>query len=448
MIQFMYYRIAKYNALIFLLLLTVFVSGCFRAQISEQKSAERLYNKASDAQEWEEFDVATTEFQEFVTKYPEHDRADNAQLQIGNNYRDEGKYEKAIDAYEMVDESGDVIDIANFEIGNAYFALDNFDKAREAYKEIINKYPYLNSEIAKKVQKRLDAVKEVELAKEVLKNGDVEQKDNARYQIAIICFDAFGNYRKALEEFEKVYIDYPESELADDAMWMKGECHWELAKSEKRYHYIKQSREQKAYVRLQQIVDYYPQLSELERWYSEGQPHWPAGHQGDRYEKSFAEVRRLLNRYPELKEKDYKDFIDENYSKAIETWNDLLDKYPNTDSASEASKKIAERLVELGKTYQTVELESFAGNILRESLRIHPTPEAHIRLAYHYAEISPYLRWSVIRNYVFKHLKKAEEMVPPDSDLATQIRDLKKLMNYRIRVEALEANYFKNQNRR
>lgn len=439
----MRYNIVKISAIICGILLTIFVSGCFRAQISEQESAEKLYNKAVDARDWEEFSTATTEFQEFVTKYPEHDSADNAQLQIGNNCRDEGKYEEAIDAYKLVDKSGDVIDLANFEIGNAYFALDNFDKAREAYKKIINKYPYLNNETAEKAQNRLDAIKETELAKEVLKNGDTEQKDNARYQIANICFSTFENHRKAMEEFEKVYVDYPESELADDAMWLKGRCYWELARSEKRYHYIKRTREQKAYERLQQIVDYYPQLNKLERWYSEGQPHWPAGHRGDRYEKSFAEVRRLLQRYPELKDKEFTDFIDINYANAIETWYNLLEKYPNTDAASRAPKKMAEKLVELGKTYQTVGLESFAGKILRKSLEVYPTPEAHIRLAYHYAEISPYLRWSVIRNYVFEHLKKAAEMVPPDSDLATDIRDLKKLMNYRIRVEALEAAYFK-----
>ena len=439
----MRYNTERLSIIICVIWLTISVSGCFKAQIAERERTESLYNKAVDSRDWEKFDLATTEFQEFVTKYPEHESADNAQLQIGNNSRDGGKYEEAIAAYKLVNESGDVVDYANFEIGDAYFALDNLDKAREAYKEIINKYPYLNNETAKKSQNRLDAIREAELAKEVLKDGDLEQKDNARYQIANILFSHFENYRKAMEEFEKVYVDYPESELADDAMWMEGRCYWELAKSEKRFHYIKQTREQRAYIRLQQIVDYYPQLGELEHWYSEGQPHWPAGQPGDRYEKCFAEVRRLLQIYPELKEKDFTDFIDENYANAVETWYNLLEKYPNTDAASYAPKNIAEKLVELGTAYQTVGLESFAGKILRESLEIHPTPEAHIRLAYHYAEISPYLRWSVIRNYTFKHLKRAEELVPPDSDLATKIRDLKKLMNYRIRVEALEANYFK-----
>jgi len=424
--------------------LAIFVAGCLNPQIAEQERAERLYNKAVDLRGWEEFDLATTEFKEFVTKYPEHESADNAQLQIGNNYRDEGQYEDAIDAYGLVSESGDVIDWANLEIGDAYFALNNIDMASEVYESCINKYPYLNSAIAEKAQIRLDAIRKFELAKEVLKSDEVERKDNARYQIATLYFDPFGNYRMALSEFGKVYTDYPDSELADNAMWMKGRCYWELAKSKNRYHFIKQSSEQKAYVRLQQLIDNYPQLGELDRWYSEGQPHWPAGHRGDRYEKCFAEARRLLQRYPKLKEKNLTDFIDENYANAIGTWYNLLARYPNTDSATRAPKLIAEKLVELGKAYQNVGLESFAGDILRESLEIYPTAEAHIRLAYYYAEISPYTRWSVVRNYIFKHLKKAEEMVSPNSDLATEIRDLKKLMNYRIRVEALEANQFKN----
>jgi len=437
------FKLVKKSIIIYIISIILFISGCFKAHINEQERADLLYNKAEDLRNWEEFDLATTEFKEFVAKYPEHNSADNAQLQIGNNYRDEGKYEEAIAAYKLVDESGDVIDHAKIEIGDAYFALYKIDEAKEVYEEIINKYPYFNNEIAKKSQIRLDAIKEFELAKEVLKNGDVNQKDNSRYHIAKIYFESFENYRKALDEFEKVYNDYPESELADDSMLMQGKCYWEIAKSKSRYHFIKQTREQRAYIRLQEIIDNYPQLDELEHWDYDGNPHWPAGHLGDRYEKSFAEARRLLQRYPKLKEKSFKDFIDENYSNAIEIWLNLLETYPNTDAASRTPEIIARKLVELGKAYQNVGLESFAGTILRESLAIYPTPEAHISLAYHYAEISPYTRWSVVRNYIFKHLKKAEEMVSPDTALATEIRVLKKIMNYRIRVEALEANYFK-----
>ena len=64
----------------------------------------------------------------------------------------------------------------------------------------------------------------------------------------------------------------------------------------------------------------------------------------------YAEVRRMLNRYPDLKKRKWTDFVSGHYRQALSTWEALLLKYPNTDVAAAAAQKIARRLLQLGHT--------------------------------------------------------------------------------------------------
>jgi len=289
----------------------------------------------------------------------------------------------------------------------------------------------------------LEAIEMLENAEEDLKTLNKDVADNAQFRIANLYFNVFGDYDKAIKEFGKVLTDYPDSELADNAMWMIGESYWEKgAMSLPPKIEPQEYKKQQAFARLHHIIDRYPQFAEMDRYDTDKRPPWPAGKRGDRYEMYFAEVRRLLSRHPQLKDWRFEDFVNLDYAQSLDTWNNLILKYPNTDAAELASENIAQKLAELGKIYYNIGMADFAGVLFKESLITYPSPVAHIYMAYYYADVRAYTKWTYYRTRAFLHLKEAEKLVKPDDDLALDLKKLKTWLNYRLRVESLEAQYY------
>jgi len=446
-----------------IILISICWSGCLpKAPISEQEKADMLYTKAATLQEDEEYAQAMEEFKAYVAKYPKSNDADNAQLEVGNGYRiqseleiDPDKKEKlleqAILAYQAaVDSGGDIVDLAVLKIGDCYFVKGEDDEAIATYKKLVDKYPYLSVLEASEAVNRIEAIDMLEGAEEDLNTLDRDVMDNAQFCIANLYLNVFGDYDRAIKEFGKVVTDYPESELADNAMWMIGECYWEKgAMSLPPEIEPKKYQQQRAFARLQHVIDRYPQFAEMNRYDTDGYPHWPAGQRGDRYEMYFTEVRRLLSKYPRLKDWRFEDFIPLDYAKSLDTWNNLILKYPNTDAVANAPENIAQKLAELGKIYYNIGMaEDFASVLFKESLLSYPTPEAHIYMAYYYADVRAYTKWTYYRTRAFLHIKEAEKLVKPDSDLALDLKNLKTWLNYRLRVESLEAKYYNLKTRR
>ena len=438
------------------ILMSIFCLGCLpKAPIGEQEKADMLYTKAATLQEDEEYARAMEEFKAYVAKYPKSDDADNAQLEVGNGYRiqselaaDPEEKEKLLDqailAYKAaVGSGGDIVDLALIKIGDAYFAKGERKEAIVTYKNLVDKYPYLSVLEASEAANRLEAIELLEDAEEDLKTLNKEVADNAQFRIANLYFNVFGDYDKAIKEFEKVLTDYPDSELADNAMWMIGECYWEKGGMNLPPKIApKKSQQQEAFARLHHITDRYPQFSEMDRYEADKRPPWPAGQRGDRYEMYFAEVRRLLSRYPQLKDWRFEDFIPSDYAQALNTWNNLVLKYPNTDAAAVAPENIAQKLAELGKIYYNIGMADFASVLFKEALITYPNPATHIYMAYYYADVCAYTKWTYYRTRAFLHLKEAEKLVKPNSDLALDLKKLKTWLNYRLRVESLEAQYY------
>lgn len=424
---------------IILMVFVIFaVAGCAaKGPLTEQEKADEIFSRAVELQGIESHEQAADEFKKFVGKYPNSNDADNAQLGIGDSYRLQGKYEAAIEAYSLVDSNGDVGDVAQLRTGDSYMALGNREEAYNTYQKLVHKYPYLNNEVSKAADERIGALERIKKNTEIIKNGSESQRDNAQYDIGEVYFSVFQDYDSAAREFKKVEDNFPNSELVDDAVWMIGECHWVIA--EKSPIAMRGAHlELEAFVRLQHIVDIYPQLNELERFDTDGYPHWPAGKRGDRYELYFAEVRRLLNKFPELKLKKYRDFLPEPYQQALEIWNDLIYKYQNSNAAAQAPQRIAKKLSELGRFHYNISMEDFASIILKKSLEYWPTAEANLLLAYYYADVRVYTRWTSYRTRSFEHLAAAEKLADPHSSLATEIKQAKIWLNYRLRIEALE----------
>ena len=432
----------------FMLIVLIFnFLGCLSRQLSPVEEADLAYNSALDQQASGEHEDAIAEFKQYIGRFPKSQDADNAQLGIGDSYYSQGQFQQAIEAYEAIltqYPNSDSAELAQLKIGDVYLAQGNFTQAAETYQKLVEKYPFLEVEAAQIARQRLDVTESIRSLRQSLKAADESTKDNVQYRLAAYYFEELEDYWTARDEFKKVVDDYPDSELADNAVWMIGECYWRLGQGDPLPPLGEIG---EAFVRLQHIIDRYPQLSELDRYDTDGYPHFPAGKRGDRYEVYFTEVRRMLHRHPNLKKQKWNNFISENYQRALEIWDTLLLTYPNTDAATATPQKIAGRLLELGQVYWNISsggsYSDFSGSIFKTSLTYWPTPQAHIALAYYYAEIRKYTRWTYYRTRSFDHLAKAAKLAPTGSDLASEIRSVKEELHYRLRIETLENYHFK-----
>ncbi|MCD6507531.1 tetratricopeptide repeat protein [Candidatus Poribacteria bacterium] len=451
----MRFRLKVVSPLILSLTLIFLIPGCLpKGAVSPQKEIDMILENASCFQEEQDYDRAIAEFQKLLDKYPQSDQADNAQFEIGNSYRLKGDYKAAIKAYEKVNSKSELADRAKLLIGDCYLALNEVKKAREIYRSLVRKYPYLNNDEAREARRNLDLMARIVKLESEVREGVESHRDNALFEIGRIYLEELNLPDVAAERFKELTERFPKSELADDAMMMLGESYWRMAKYESPPKV--DTRKLAAFVRYYYILDRYPQLGEMDLRKIGLSPHWPAGYpsrgyekfygRGMRYDNYYLEVRFLLSRYRDLREWRYTDFLPPCYGKAMETWNELLERYPNTDAALKCRKVAAKRLAELGRAFYNAGAPGFSNVLLHESLSYYPTPEAHIYLAYFYADARAFSndRTSLYNKIqVFDHIKQAEKLVSPDSELASQIKQLKTWMNYRMRVEALEAKVSK-----
>jgi TolA-binding protein len=99
--------------------------------------------------------------------------------------------------------------LANFN----FFRLHNYDEAIEAYKRIIEKYP--DSKWIKIAEARMNLIRD---------NSDHERKPLTIYVMAERLYEN-KKYDKALDEFRKVVAKFPDSTLADDALYAIGDIY-------------------------------------------------------------------------------------------------------------------------------------------------------------------------------------------------------------------------------
>jgi tol-pal system protein YbgF len=122
-------------------------------QVKQEQPEEAIYRMAKQAFDQGDSDAARKKFQELIAKYPESERADNAQFWIGEIYYREKWYEKAILEYQKVIEKypkGNKVPASLLKQGFAFLNLGDKSNSRLILEELIRKYPKSNeAKIAK-----------------------------------------------------------------------------------------------------------------------------------------------------------------------------------------------------------------------------------------------------------------------------------------------------------
>ncbi|WP_289023124.1 tol-pal system protein YbgF [Desulfobacter postgatei] len=124
-----------------------------------QETEEGLYSYAKKLLDQGDLESARLQFENFISKYPDSQNADNARFWIADSYYAEKWYEKAILEYQKVLENypnSNKNAAARLKQGYAFVALGEKANARLILKELITRYP--NSQEAKYASEKLKKI--------------------------------------------------------------------------------------------------------------------------------------------------------------------------------------------------------------------------------------------------------------------------------------------------
>jgi tol-pal system protein YbgF len=122
-------------------------------------SPQRMYDNAYSDYTGGQYDIAIQGFNAYIASFPKSDKADDAQLNIGNASYAAGKYREAVDAFQKVISNypnTDSVPAAYYKLGLTYTDLKQPDLARRAFETLAQKYPAAPEAILAK--QRLDAL--------------------------------------------------------------------------------------------------------------------------------------------------------------------------------------------------------------------------------------------------------------------------------------------------
>lgn len=121
-------------------------------------SPDKAFTAANNDYTGGQYDLAIDGFTFFLKTFPKSDRADDAQLYIGNSYYAQGNYRDAVTAFQKVisDYAGsDSVPAAYYKMGLSYEGLKQIDLAKKAYETVIKNHPGQDAQLAKQ---RLDSL--------------------------------------------------------------------------------------------------------------------------------------------------------------------------------------------------------------------------------------------------------------------------------------------------
>jgi tol-pal system protein YbgF len=119
-----------------------------------------LYKSSYQALTRREHQTAIDGFHDFLTRYPGHDHADNAQYWLGEAYYDQRDYQVALAEFRKVVKrypDGNKAPDALLKIGYCYAKLGDAAAARDVLSQVVEIYP--KTEAAKLAGKRLDEMR-------------------------------------------------------------------------------------------------------------------------------------------------------------------------------------------------------------------------------------------------------------------------------------------------
>ncbi len=130
------------------------VDGRLNSHLSLPKDPDGLWEVGNQRFNDEKHDDARKAFEKFAQEFPQHDRADDALVLLGQTFLKQERYQDAARTFTRVlreYKDSDVNDAANFGFGNALVGLGRCDDARVFFEEVtrMRRSPYRKEATAK-----------------------------------------------------------------------------------------------------------------------------------------------------------------------------------------------------------------------------------------------------------------------------------------------------------
>ncbi len=178
----------------------------------------------------------------FVDSFPQHPQASQALILVGQIHQINEVWEDAIAAYRRVlDEQDDLHSEARWSIAESTINLSQWNEAITLYRDFLVDFQQQNNRSAQQGQdgrlaearRRIGILKNLELYQEVVDEEGQRKAFDAQFQIGSIVATQLNNPVKAIIEYRKVAENYPQSHLADDALFEVGKIHLQRDNTEK-----------------------------------------------------------------------------------------------------------------------------------------------------------------------------------------------------------------------
>ncbi len=170
----------------------------------------------------------------FVDSFPRHPQAGQALTTIGRIHQTNESWDEAIAAYRRVIaefSSGDWVKEAKWSIAECIINLSQWRQALDGYTSYLRDYP--GDSRKGEAERRVTVLKDLARYQGLVDEEDQRKAFDAQYQIATIVLDQLSNRVKAIIEYRKVAANWPQSHLADDALYAVGTAYLAMGEMDK-----------------------------------------------------------------------------------------------------------------------------------------------------------------------------------------------------------------------
>jgi TolA-binding protein len=165
-----------------------------------ENAADRLFIRAECLYQLGRFTDAETSYKSFVVGYPHHSKIRQAQYSLAWSYLEQKKYSEAIAEFDQLAAGSDrIAEAARFRKGVAQRLNGDISSAKQVFMKMLSSNP----------------------------KGSYA--DNAHFELGMLAYSS-GSFSSALNHFETVGIEFPESDVLEDSYMMIGETKLKLQK--------------------------------------------------------------------------------------------------------------------------------------------------------------------------------------------------------------------------
>ncbi len=192
----------------------------------------------------DQFGPAASRFSQFIQQFPEHELQGAARYSLGWSYFKMGEYAKAIDPFQSFLNDYEPPEIALFpydvdtrlRLGDSYYALSNYEKAIRIYQQLVGNETggdYALFQIGNSFYRSEQNYRAVTTFRKLLRMyPNSPLREQAQYNIAYIYLNS-GNFEQAIAELQKVISNYPGTSWAALAQYNIGDAYYNAGQYKK-----------------------------------------------------------------------------------------------------------------------------------------------------------------------------------------------------------------------